>query len=217
MKSISRKALFITLAIFIIPFMVAATYQFPVNNFGALGDLIGYDNNNNTFSSSNVVANADGSVLERQEYIQNALEGSYITVQSTVVSSGIPNNTQTAGAITGAASGALLLREIHITTDSTGLAGPTNFEISTDNADGLTGAGAPIVLEAAAGVGASKCWSAASDATTEYLPLNLESGKKLYIHGDDAAGTGAGEAIVTMVFQRVSAGSSITAANIAAP
>ena len=72
--------------------------------------------------------------------------GTKLNVTSTVTSSNIPNNTQTAGAITGAASGDLLLTEISISTDSTGLAAPTNLELSVDNAKGVTGAGSSASL-----------------------------------------------------------------------
>jgi hypothetical protein len=37
--------------------------------------VLGRDDNNNTFASTNVVANADGSVLERLEYLQAAAAG----------------------------------------------------------------------------------------------------------------------------------------------
>lgn len=37
--------------------------------------MVGADDNNNEFSSSNVVANADGSVLERLEYVQQNMNG----------------------------------------------------------------------------------------------------------------------------------------------
>jgi len=36
---------------------------------------LGEDNNNNDFASTNIVSNADGSVLERLEYIQNNMNG----------------------------------------------------------------------------------------------------------------------------------------------
>jgi hypothetical protein len=60
-------------------------------------------------------------------------------------------------------------------------------------------------------------WNAEDDATAHSLPMYLETGKKIYIHGDDGVGTGAGEATVTMVFRRVTDGATIAAANITAP
>lgn len=137
-----------------------------------------------------------------------------IVASSNVVSSGIPNNTQTGGAITGAASGDLILEDIIFQTDGTGLAAPTNIEISCDNANGKTGAGAPIVLEPIASFGANLTVS--KKDTTHSLPMILESGKKLYIHGDDAAGTGTGEVNIYMIFRSLTAGASISGADIAA-
>jgi len=153
------------------------------------------------------------SIAEGLRYVAEGLPGTYFTTTSTVVSSSIPNNTQTAGAITGAAGADLVLHDILIDTDATGLAAPTNIEFSTDNVSGATGAGAPIFLEAIAALGANASESK-KDATSHLLPYRLESGKKIFIHGDDAAGTGAGVATVTLVWQRTTAGGTIAAANL---
>lgn len=140
--------------------------------------------------------------------------GTYLAVTSSVTSSSIPNNTQVGGAITGASSGGLMLVNILANTDGTGLATPTNIEFTVDNAAGRTGAAAPIVLEATAGLGASVTWNAENDATSNYLPMYLETGKKVFIHGDDAAGTGGGVATFTLIFQRVTDGATIAGANL---
>ena len=39
-------------------------------NTQPLAEMVGSDDNNNEFSSANVVANADGSILERLEWLQ---------------------------------------------------------------------------------------------------------------------------------------------------
>lgn len=135
--------------------------------------------------------------------------------QSTVVSSGIPNNTQTGGAITAAATGAVQIEDIIFETDATGLAAPTNIEITCDNVNGLTGAAAPLILEPIASFGANLTVS--KKDTTYKLPMTIESGKKLYIHGDDAAGTGAGEARITIIYRPLASGATLTGADIAAP
>ena len=139
--------------------------------------------------------------------------GTKLNITSTVTSSAIPNNTQTAGAITGAASGDLLLTEITMSTDATGVVAPTNLEVSVDNAKGVTGAAAPILLEAVAALGANAT-SSSKDATSHTLPLKLESGKKVYVHGDDAAGTGAGTVDITLVFERITQDATIIAADL---
>lgn len=161
-------------------------------------DLIG------DFTGPDDGAVQDDNVKASLDLLHAGKSGTYLLVQSDVTSSSIPNNTQTAGAITGASSGTLLLIDIYVNTDSTGLATPTNIEFTVDNANGLTGAAAPIALESIAGLGASKCWNATTDATSHNLPLYLETGKKVFIHGDDAAGTGAGHAYITLLFQRIS-------------
>lgn len=136
--------------------------------------------------------------------------GTYLIVTSSVTSSSIPSNTQTAGAITGAASGTLLLIDIYCNTDSTALAAPTNLEFSVDNTYGNTGADDVIATEAAAGLGASLSWRLTTDATSHTLPVQIESGKKVFIHGDDSAGTGAGVLQFTLLFQRVTDAATIT-------
>lgn len=140
--------------------------------------------------------------------------GSLFFVTSSVTSSQIPNNTQTGGAITAAADGAVVIEDILINTDGTGLAGPTNLEFSTDNTDGATGAGAPIFLEAISALGANATESK-KDATSTLLPYRLEDGAKVYIHGDDGAGTGAGVATVTLVCRRVADGASLVGVDLA--
>lgn len=116
-----------------------------------------------------------------------------LITKSAITSSSIPNNTQTAGAITGAAGCGMWAEEIVVQCDGTGFAEPTNIEITTDNAKGPTGAdGTTVCTEVIASFGANARMQATEDCTSEELPIYVESGKKLYIHGDDAAGTGAG-------------------------
>jgi len=139
--------------------------------------------------------------------------GTKLVITSAVTSSSIPNNTQTGGAITGAADGPLILEEITVNTDGTGLAAPTNIEFSVDNANGSNSAAKPIGVEVIASFGANLTIRSA-DFTSHLLPILLEDGKKVYIHGDDAAGTGAGVAQVTMVFRRAADGATIAAADL---
>lgn len=140
--------------------------------------------------------------------------GEQFVISSTVVSSSIPNNTQTGGAITGPAAGNVLVEDMIFETGATGVAGPTNIEISTDNVSGLNSAAAPLVLQAVSALGANKSVVARVTSTTKVLPFLLESGKKIYIDGDDGAGTGAGTLRVTMVCRRASKGAYLAAANL---
>ena len=152
-------------------------------------------------------------ILADSNEMQEGLIGSVIVVESIVESNDIPNNTQTAGAITGASSGVLILEDILVNTDATGWAGPTNIEFSVDNTNGDTGAADPIVLEAIGGFPAAISWEK-SDATSHSLPLKLETGKKVYVHGDDGAGTGAGKGYITLVFRRVTSNATIAGADL---
>lgn len=137
--------------------------------------------------------------------------GTEFTITKTVTSSTIPNNTQTL-ALTGASSGTLLVEVINCQTDTPGFVAPTNIEFSTDNAKGVTGANGPVAVAALAVFGANKTYTSDVDGTVKKFPFVLESGKKIFIHGDDAAGTGAGTGDITIKFQRLTADATIAAA-----
>ncbi|MDP2651737.1 MAG: hypothetical protein Q8O94_01215, partial [bacterium] len=175
-----------------------------------IAGMIGVDDADNVMATTAVVANADGSVFERLEYIQQ--RQSFVT-KSAVTSSSIPNNTQTAGAITGAATGDILAEEISFQCGATGWATPTNIEISSDNVRGPTGAAAPIFLEIIGSFGAASR-AGIEDATSEEFPWLVESGKKLFIHGDDAAGTGGGICDVVIKWTPVTAGATIAGSDL---
>jgi len=183
-----------------------------------IGEVIG--NKTDTVAGTSLIALAKQILVDTGTDIPAAFTaastdvGTVFAITATVVSSGIPNNTQTGGAFTGAASGTLLVEDIIINTNATGLAAPTNLEISSDNANGVTGAAAPLVLEGIGSFAGNKTFTCKEDAAS-LIPFVIESGKKLYIHGDDAAGTGAGVASVTVVLRRLTAGATIAAANIA--
>lgn len=140
--------------------------------------------------------------------------GTEFSITSNVSSANLPNNTQTGGAITTACSGTLLVKEIISQVNAVSFAGPTNIEISTDNASGLTGADGPNVVSVIANFAANKTMVATVNGTTKQLPFVLENGSKLYIHGDDAAGSGGGGALVYTVFQRLTAGATIANADV---
>ena len=138
--------------------------------------------------------------------------GSVVAIQSNVTSSSIPNNAQT-GPITVASTGVWILEEIITETDNVGWAAPANIEFSTDNAFGLNSAALPIGLEAIAAFGANLT-NSSKDWTSSALPCTIEAVSILYIHGDNAAGTGAGDANVTMILRRVTAGATIAAVDL---
>jgi hypothetical protein len=156
--------------------------------------------------------------LERAQYIQENMTsatamGTAGVLQVTITSSSIPNNTQTGGDIA-VATGVIVIEDIILETDGTGVAGPTNLEFTTNNVKGLTGAAAPNVLQAVSGLGANKTVVCKTSSTTKILPLTLETGKKLFVDGDDGAGTGAGTVRATILFRRGSAGASLAGGTI---
>ena len=106
---------------------------------------------------------------------------------------GLPNNTQAAGGLLATATGgAVLIEEITLAKDATSLTGPTNVEISSNNAYGLTGVGAPHALKAITLLQNNENIACTGSDGTPLVPFVLESGKALYIHGSDSAGTSAG-------------------------
>lgn len=180
------------------------------------------------FGNLAVVADATGAIVIGGTDESNALiaqavtgilagsdlgEGSQFAIVSNVLSSGIANNAQTSPITAASADGDLLLEEIIVETDNVGWAAPNNIEFSTDNTFGLTGAGAPFGLEIIGSFGANLTVTS-NDWTSSGLPCTIESGSIIYIHGDNLAGTGAGDANVTMIFRRITAGATIAAVDI---
>ncbi len=244
---------------------VSSTGTFTCTAFGAaveVGDLclilhesqiaIGRDDSDNVIATTNVVANADGSILERIEYAQSiltvptedlatdattnqvvgkksdtvagtslvaiakqnaaALAVAAVTgVLLTTIADGtaIPDNSQAAGGLLATATGAVMIEEITIQRAGTNLTGPTNYEFTTDNANGLTGAASPLVLLPLADFNANKTTVASLDGSVKQLPFVLETGKKLYIHGDDAPTGGAVSTDFYIKYEPVTAGATL--------
>lgn len=166
---------------------------------GLVVDNVNWHNEGDQVASVPVIAAQAGS---------GGAVGDLVPLVVTVTSSNIPNNTQAAGGLLATVTGTMILERIILQTDSTGIAAPTNLEFSTDNAKGLTGAGAPNATVAVSALGANKTVNV-FDAANEVVPIYFETGKKLYVHGDNAAGTGAGTMDVIMYFRRVSADASV--------
>lgn len=119
----------------------------------------------------------------------------------------IPNNSQAAaGLLATATDGAVLIEEIIWQRGADNFAGPTNYEISTDNDNGLTGAAAPNGVALLAKFNANKTGVLSIDGSTKQIPFVLESGKKLYIHGDDAATSNGGATDFYIKYRRLAAG-----------
>ena len=135
----------------------------------------------------------------------------------TVLSSDITTAQQ---ALSTAATGDLIVEACIFQTDSTGLAGATNFEIGVSGE--TYGIDKPLV-EAVSNLGASALRNApsgsiAADTTndnhmtvTAAVPFVLQAGDSLQYSGSSSAGTGAGICLVAIKFTRVVDGADIQA------
>jgi hypothetical protein len=123
----------------------------------------------------------------------------------------IPNNSQAAaGLIATATGGDILIEEIIWQRGATSFVGPTNYEFSTDNTNGLTGADSPNGVALLAKFNANLTGILSLDGATKQLPFVLESTKKLYIHGDDGATSAGGTTDFYIKYKRLAAGASLT-------
>lgn len=126
-------------------------------------------------------------------------------LKKTVIADGttIPNNSQAAGGLLATASGGdILIEDIIWQRAATNFTGPTNYRFSTDNVAGLTGKTAPQGVAILAKFNAAKTGILSLDGTTKQLPFVLESGKKLYIDGDDAATAAGGSTNFYIKYRR---------------
>ena len=145
----------------------------------------------------------------------NQAVGSVFVVKKTITSSAITTSAQS---LTTAATGELLIEQIIVKTDATGLAGATNLEILSDNAKGQVN----IAVAAVSGLGANKTKvmvGGSDDSTTDdnFFEITgrgtvLEAGKKLQFIGTSSAGTGAGTVDVYVTFRRLAQGANCKAA-----
>jgi hypothetical protein len=126
-------------------------------------------------------------------------------IQKTLTSSAV---VQAGVDITGVSSGTLLLEDVVMSTDATGLATGTNFTIESDNANGV----AVFFGETVANLGANKTESLATGSVTSIAGVVLETGKKFIAKSTVADCTGAGTITITFKFRRVTAGATIAAA-----
>ena len=182
-----------------------------------IGNILGTNTANNLYNSDTVVANANGSMVERQEFIQDAVadvqtRADEVTVKLTAFAdtTTVPNNSQAAAGLLGTATaGAIMIEDIVVQRGATNAAGPTNYRFSTDNVNGPTGKASPFGTMLLATWNAQLISTLVIDGTIKQLPYILESGKKLYVDGDDAATTGAVKTDVYIKYKPVVAGASL--------
>jgi hypothetical protein len=233
---------------------------------------VGANNANNAFDSSAILPNIDGSLLERDEFMQQAVaavaanasiaatqsttaatqattaatqsttaatQATTAATQSTAAASSAaqavinttvaPSATSLSGAIgtefgikktltssaittsaqnltTASTGGELLIKDIIIQTDSTGLAGGTLMQITSTNAKGnLT-----VFTYAVATLGGNATGN--FEISGIGTPFVLESGANLQYNMTGINGTGAGTADVRVICERLAAGATMAAA-----
>ena len=142
--------------------------------------------------------------------IKKALKGVVGTrfwISKTITSSGI---TTAAQDLSDVATGRLAIINAVCKTDSTGLAGGTNFVLSTTNAKGTVNFAVETVANLGASITKSFDGPAAGDTTTSDCGYTvtqsrtiLESGKKIQYNTTGSAGTGAGTVDVFILLERV--------------
>ncbi|MFN0134495.1 MAG: hypothetical protein ACKVS9_00080 [Phycisphaerae bacterium] len=155
--------------------------------------------------TTNVTANVDGTMLDRLEAVQQGLSrGKAFWLRKTLVSSAI---TQAGVDVTGLASDEIAVEDVVIRSDATGLAGMTNFTLTTDNAKGA----ATFFSTAASGLNGNKTVDLAGASVTKHKTV-LESGRKVIAKATAADGTGSGTIEVALLCRRVSMGATLAAA-----
>jgi len=131
--------------------------------------------------------------------------GTTFIIKKTMVSSAILESA--AVDITGVSSGGeLLIEDVVVKTDGTGLAAATNFELKSNNARGELN----FFVETVANLGASKTVDMNGVSVTGEHTV-IETGKKLQVHATVTDCTGAGEIDIYVKFRRLAAGATIAA------
>lgn len=149
---------------------------------------------------------SDGTTLSYGSGSALGAVGTVHVIQKTLTSSAV---VQAGIDITGVSSGgALIIEDIMMSTDATGLVTGTNFTIESDNASGV----GVFFAEAIASLGANTTENLASGSVTSIAGVVLESGKKLTAKVTVADCTGAGTITITVKFRRAAAGATIAAA-----
>ena len=129
--------------------------------------------------------------------------GTVFVVTKTLTSSAI---LQAGVDVTGTSSGALEVLNCILQTDGTGLAGGTNFRMSSNNASGA----AYFITETVANLAANLTVDLSSASLVKQHMI-LESGKKIRAFATAADCTGAGVVTVYLVFRRVTAAATVAA------
>lgn len=140
--------------------------------------------------------------------------GATFWIKKTITSSGITVAHQN---LSNAASGDLAIKQVILQSDTTGIVGPTNFELAVDNGNGLLIFASTAVSGLATSAKTKALIAGSDDSTGDNfltvvgVPTVLEAGKKITFGGTSAAGTGAGTVKVYIQLERVDENASLLA------
>lgn len=146
--------------------------------------------------------------------IQNALirsRGEEFFITRTLTSSNITTTAKNFST-TPSGSGRIAIYDVIFKTDATGLAGGTNFVISTTNAKGQTN----VAVETVANLGANKTTSIQNPKSQHSVtaqPTILEAGQTIQYNSTVGACTGAGTVDVWILCQRVDDNADLSVSN----
>jgi len=158
--------------------------------------------------------------------IKNAVTrsgGSVFWKKYTITSSAITTSAQTlTPTITG---GELVVMQVILQTDATGLAGGTNFELSVTNAVAQKGINTAFVAETVANLGANITRSMVpyQAGTNKYqfsvtgVPIVMNRGSYITYQNTAANGTGAGTMDIYLRFERLDDGSQLSSLSSGTP
>ena len=144
-------------------------------------------------------------IASRDSKILSQIAGTEFVIKKTLVSSAI---TQAGVDVTlVSAIGELLLLDCVVKTGATGLAAGTNFQLLTNNTNGL----ANFFVETVANLGANKTIDMTGASVTKIRTV-LETGKKIQAKSTVADCTGAGTIDIYLRFMRISDYASVSPA-----
>lgn len=157
----------------------------------------------NNIDEGGYIIPIDGTSFEYWSQVTQTAIGSTFWIKKTVVSSTI-TFASPVDITTVSSGGELAVEEVVLKTDSTGLATGTNFELKSNNTNGL----ANIAVETVANLGASKTIDLNAASVTGIKTV-IENGAKLQVQSTVADCTGAGEIDIYVKFSRLTAGAII--------
>lgn len=180
---------------------------------GEIRKITDYVSGAGTFTVDAFSGNVDvpDVIMILHESLLNQGSGDVHIITKNLTSSNIPQDgVSTVDVTTAAVGGALILEEVTMNTDGTGLAAGTNFQLEiSGNTYGVTGA---IMAETVANLGANATVAGTAASVTPLAGAVVEAGAKVVACSTVAACTGGGIIQLQLKFRRVNVAANLTAA-----